>query len=85
MVETVDFHDRSHERSGALQIPKKTKVFVEQTIRERENAPGTAEYSYERSPARTNQKMKREIKLGFKRNRSKKNIHFVFQESITVS
>lgn len=40
IVETIDFNDRSHERSGSLQIPKKTKVFVEQTIRERDNAPG---------------------------------------------
>lgn len=39
-VETIDFNDRNANRSGTLQIPKKTKVFVEQTIRERENAPG---------------------------------------------
>lgn len=39
-METIDFHDRSHDRSTSLQIPKKTKVFVEQTIRERDNAPG---------------------------------------------
>lgn len=39
-VETIDFYDRHNERSGSLQIPKKTKVFIEQTIRERENAPG---------------------------------------------
>lgn len=39
-IETVDFNDRRHERSGSLQIPKKTKVFIEQTIRERDNAPG---------------------------------------------
>lgn len=38
-IETVDFNTRLHERHGSLQIPKKTKVFVEQTIRERENAP----------------------------------------------
>lgn len=38
-IETVDFNTRHHERNGSLQIPKKTKVFVEQTIRERENAP----------------------------------------------
>lgn len=46
MVETIDFNDRSHERSGSLQIPKKTKVFIEQTIRERENAPGTCHFSF---------------------------------------
>lgn len=40
-IETVDFHSRDHSNSnGSLQIPKKTKVFVEQTIRERENATG---------------------------------------------
>lgn len=39
-METVDFYDKHSERSGSLQIPKKTKVFIEQTIRERENAPG---------------------------------------------
>lgn len=39
-VETVDFYDKHNERSGSLQIPKKTKVFIEQTMRERENAPG---------------------------------------------
>lgn len=39
-VETIDFYDRPNERSGSLQIPKKTKVFIEQTMRERENAPG---------------------------------------------
>lgn len=39
-VETVDFHSHPNESSGNLQIPKKTKVFVEQTIRERENAAG---------------------------------------------
>lgn len=39
-VETIDFYDRPNDRSGSLQIPKKTKVFIEQTIRERENAPG---------------------------------------------
>lgn len=40
-IEAVDFHARHHENSsGSLQIPKKTKVFVEQTIRERENASG---------------------------------------------
>lgn len=39
-IETVDFYDKQNERAGSLQIPKKTKVFIEQTIRERENAPG---------------------------------------------
>lgn len=39
-METIDFYDRTNDRSGSLQIPKKTKVFIEQTIRERENAPG---------------------------------------------
>lgn len=39
-VETIDFYDRPNERSGSLQIPKKTKVFIEQTMRERESAPG---------------------------------------------
>lgn len=39
-IETVDYNTRPVERQGTLQIPKKTKVFVEQTIRERENAPG---------------------------------------------
>lgn len=40
-IETVDFHSRNRDNStGNLQIPKKTKVFVEQTIRERENASG---------------------------------------------
>lgn len=38
-IETIDFNTRHQERQGSLQIPKKTKVFVEQTIRERENAP----------------------------------------------
>lgn len=38
-VETIDFYDKHNDRSGSLQIPKKTKVFIEQTIRERENAP----------------------------------------------
>lgn len=50
-VQTIDFYDRPHERSGSLQIPKKTKVFIEQTIRERENAPGefvqNAYFTYE--------------------------------------
>lgn len=41
-IETVDFLEKHSDRSGTLQIPKKTKVFVEQTIRERENAPGIA-------------------------------------------
>lgn len=40
-IETVDFYDKQNDRSGSLQIPKKTKVFIEQTIRERENAPGS--------------------------------------------
>lgn len=39
-IETIDFNDRRYERSGSIQIPKKTKVFIEQTIRERENAAG---------------------------------------------
>lgn len=39
-VQTVDYYDKHIERSGSLQIPKKTKVFIEQTMRERENAPG---------------------------------------------
>lgn len=38
-VQIDDFYDKQHDRSGTLQIPKKTKVFIEQTIRERENAP----------------------------------------------
>lgn len=73
VVETVDFQDRTHERSGALQIPKKTKVFVEQTIRERENAPGISEHITEKNLsfvyskglfARTNREIKREINFG---------------------
>lgn len=39
-MQTIDFYDRPNDRSGSLQIPKKTKVFIEQTIRERENGPG---------------------------------------------
>lgn len=38
-MQTIDFYDKHNDRSGSLQIPKKTKVFIEQTIRERENAP----------------------------------------------
>lgn len=44
-VETIDFNDRRYEQSGSLQIPKKTKVFIEQTVRERDNAPGK-QHSY---------------------------------------
>lgn len=38
-VESVDFSESHRDSSCSLQIPKKTKVFVEQTIRERDNAP----------------------------------------------